>query len=169
MQVDEVFRFFSQYARCLQALFQRGPQRRDFADRVRCIEDAFDGGAVLEEQQPVAVGRVSEGQRQLHLPVGGAAGRQPANGFAITVGTDFQPFGIVRLRTFVHIEAAEDRLCFTFGTARRRADFAARCGQHALEQGLFTGLDQRFVIGLGQWADAQREQGGTAQQESTHG
>ena len=57
------------------AFFQRGPQRCNFADRVRRIEDAlFHGGAVLEEQEPVAVGRVVKGSFQSVVQL---AGNQP--------------------------------------------------------------------------------------------
>ncbi|MNN00511.1 hypothetical protein D3C81_1131040 [compost metagenome] len=130
------------------------------ADRVGGVENAFELVAFLEEHQPITVGGVGKRQGQLHFPFDGAIGRQPADALALGVRPDPQPLAGVSLGAFVHVEAAEGGLCGARGCPGVIAQFAARRGQHALEQGFLAVLQQGLVGCLQGRAERQGQQRG---------
>ncbi|MNV95644.1 hypothetical protein D3C71_1905550 [compost metagenome] len=63
--------------------------------------------SLLEKEQAIPVGRIGEGQGQLHLPIHGTRLGQPTDTLTITVGADLNPTGPLGIYVLIDIEAAE--------------------------------------------------------------
>ncbi|MNV42306.1 hypothetical protein D3C71_1339760 [compost metagenome] len=146
LQINEELGFLRQHVGRLARGLHLLADGRDDADGVGRIQRFLKVGTILEEQRPVTVGRIGEGQRQLHLPFHRAILLEPAGGLAEAVRADLHPVGAGGRGALVDVIAAERGQGLALGRAGRRAELAAGGGEHALEQGLLAFLQQGLHV-----------------------